>query len=310
MANKLLEMETFVRIVEAGSISAAAQQLAVAKSVVSKRLADLEIRLGVRLLVRSTRRMKLTDSGQTFLLESQDILAAVEVAESGVSQAQTTLHGTLRLTAPQTFGLMHLNPLIQGFMKLHPGVTVDIDFSDSQIDLISGGYDLALRIAHLGDSRLVARPLTSIKHAVLASPAYFEHRPLPTTPDDLLKLDCLRYSQTRDSRWTYTDPLGGEGFIDPNAIIKANSGAFLKDMAIAGSGIVHQPTFISYKEICSGELMVLLKDYSWRELTAYIVYPKTQFLPLRARAFIDYLANYFDRNCPYWECEIAEYEAR
>lgn len=306
MADKLLEMETFIRIVESGSISAAAEQLAIAKSVASKRLSELEMRLGVQLLVRSTRRMSLTDSGQIFLEKSKQILSAVDIAETTASGSQDALQGVLRLTAPQTFGLMHLNPVIRQFMALHPAVKVEIDFSDSQIDLIGGGYDLALRIAELDDNRLAARPLTKIRHAVSASPQYFNNKSLPKTPKDLLQLDCLRYSGSRDSRWTYVDAAGQEGAIDPSATIKANSGGFLKDMAIEGCGLIHQPTFISYKEICSGELTLLLSDYTWRELTAYIVYPKTAFLPLRVRAFIDFLVDYFDRDMPYWDQEISD----
>jgi len=305
MSDKLLEMETFVRVVEAGTLSAAAEQLAVAKSAVSKRLSDLEARLGVQLLARTTRSLNLTDSGQSFLVQAKDILSAVEIAESTAAGSRSLLQGNLRIAAPLTFGLMHLNPAIRKFLKLHPGVTVDINFSDSQIDLVHGGYDLALRIAELSDSRLAARPLTRIRHTVVASPAYLSNKALPKTPQDLLDLDCLGYSAARDSRWPYTGPSGQKGAIEPTARIKANNGAFLRDLAIAGSGMVNQPTFIVYRAICSGELINLLADYSWRELTAYAVYPKTRYLPLRVRAFIDFLTTYFDRDQPYWDVEIA-----
>ncbi len=305
MHNKLLEMETFVRVVEAGSISAAAEQLGVAKSAVSKRLSDIEARLDVQLLSRTTRSLNLTDSGRSFLAQTKDILAAVEIAESDAIGSRSLVQGKLRIATPLTFGLMHLNPAIREFLKLYPSVTVDIDFSDSQTDLVHGGYDLALRIADLVDSSLAARPLTRIRHTVTASPSYFNNRALPRTPQDLLDLDCLRYSGARDSRWPYTDATGQKGAIDPTAIINANNGAFLRDLAIAGSGVINQPTFISYQAICSGELITVLGDYSWREFTAYVVYPKTRYLPLRVRAFIDFLAEYFDREEPYWEREIA-----
>lgn len=305
MTNKLLEMETFVRVVEAGTISAAAEQMALAKSAVSKRLSDLEARLGVQLLARTTRSLNLTDSGRSFLIQAKDILSAVEIAESAAAGSRSLLQGNLRIAAPLSFGLMHLNPAIREFLKLHPAVTVDIDFSDSQIDLVHGGYDVALRIAEMGDSPLAARPLTRIRNTVTASPGYLSNKRLPITPQDLLDLDCLRYSGARDSRWLYTDPSGQKGAIEPTAFIKANNGQFLRDMAIAGSGVIYQPTFISYRAICSGELITLLADYSWREVTAYAVYPKTRYLPLRVRAFIDFLATYFDRDEPYWEREIA-----
>ena len=305
MSDKLLEMESFVRVIEAGTISAAAEQLAVAKSAVSKRLADLEARLGVQLLARTTRSLNLTDSGRSFLVQAKDILSAVEIAESAATDSRSLLQGRLRIAAPLTFGLMHLNPAIREFLELHPAVTVDIDFSDSQIDLVHGGYDVALRLADLGDSLLAARPLTRIRHTVTASPGYLSNKALPRTPQDLLDLDCLRYSGVRDSQWSYTDPSGQKGSIEPTALIIANNGAFLRDMAIAGSGVINQPTFVSYRAICSGELVTLLADYSWHEKTAYAVYPKTRYLPLRVRAFIDFLATYFDRDEPYWEREIA-----
>ena len=305
MSNKLLEMETFVRVIEAGTISAAAEQMVLAKSAVSKRLSDLEARLGVQLVVRTTRSLSLTDSGRSFLLQAKDILSAVEIAESEAAGSRSLLQGNLRIAAPLSFGLMHLNPAICDFRKSHPAVTIDIDFSDSQIDLVHGGYDMALRIAELGDSPLAARPLTRSRNTVTASPGYLSNKTLPRTPQDLLDLDCLTYSGLRDSRWPYTNPSGQKGAIEPTALIKANNGQFLLDMAIAGSGVTNQPTFISYRAICSGELINLLADYTWQELTVYAVYPKTQYLPLRVRAFIDFLAAYFDRDKPYWEREIA-----
>ncbi|WPC06222.1 LysR family transcriptional regulator [Pseudomonas benzenivorans] len=305
MSDKFLEMETFVRVVEAGSVSAAAEQLVIAKSAVSKRLSDLEARLGVQLLARTTRSLSLTDSGRLFLEHVKEILSAVDIAESTATGARTLVQGKLRIASPLTFGLMHLTPAIREFIKQYPSVTVDIDFSDSQVDLVHGGYDLALRIADLGDSRLAARPLTKIRHAITASPDYFKYRAPPKTPRDLLDLDCLRYSGAKDSRWVYTDPAGKKGAVDPTPLITSNNGAFLRDLAIAGNGIVNQPIFISYQAIRSGELIVLLKDYTWREFTAYVVYPSTQYLPLRVRTFIDFLAEYFDRDNPYWELETS-----
>lgn len=304
MADKLLEMETFIRVVETGSISAAAEQLSIAKSAVSKRLSDLESRLSVQLLARTTRSINLTDSGRIFLRQSKEILSAVEIAESTTSHSRNLVQGKLKITSPLTFGLMHLSPAIREFRHLHPSITIDIDFSDSQIDLVHGGYDLALRIADLADSLLVACPLTTVRHSIMASPKYFKNKSLPKTPQDLLKYDCLNYSRASDSRWVYTDQSGKTSAINPTSIINANNGAFLRDMAIAGCGIVNQPTFTTYKAVCSGELITLLDDYQWKELTAYLVYPKTRYLPLRVRTFIDFLLEYFNFNEPYWETEI------
>jgi DNA-binding transcriptional LysR family regulator len=170
--DRFADMHMFVRVVETGSISAAAERLEIAKSAVSRRLAELESRLGAQLLHRTTRRLNLTDSGRAFFERAQTILADLDEAEAAVSQAHTALKGRLRVALPLSFGLLHLAPLIETFMAHHPDVEFDLDFNDRQIDLMQEGFDLAIRIANLPDSSLIARRLAPIRHVLSASPAY------------------------------------------------------------------------------------------------------------------------------------------
>ncbi|TDJ38401.1 MAG: LysR family transcriptional regulator [Gammaproteobacteria bacterium] len=303
--DRFVEMATFIRVVRSGSITAAAEQQSIAKSAVSKRLRDLEKRLGVQLLTRTTRRLTLTSAGGEFLERAEAILADVEEAESEAQSARGRLSGRVRVAAPLTFGLMHLSPVIRAFSRANPEVKLDLDLSDRQVDLIEDGFDLAIRIATLADSNLAARPLTSSRHAVVASPGYFAGQPIPQTPEELGSYQCLEYTNRADPSWHYVTPDGKQGSVRLSHHLRANNGEFLRDAAIAGLGIVLQPTFIIYKALESGQLMRLLPDYDWHEVTAYAVYPQTRYLPARVRAFIDYLADYFDRETAYWDMEVA-----
>ncbi len=303
--DRFAEMSAFVRVVRSGSITAAAEQQSIAKSAVSKRLADLEKRLGVQLLTRTTRRLTLTSAGSEFLERAEAILADVEEAESEALSARGRLSGRVRVAAPLTFGLMHLSPAIRSFSLANPEVKLDLDLSDRQVDLIEDGFDLAIRIAELTDSNLAARPITRSRHALAASPSYFEGQPIPQTPEELGSYQCLEYTNIADPSWRYVAPDGKQGSVRLSHHLRANNGEFLRDAAIAGLGIVLQPTFIIYKALESGQLIHLLPDYYWRETTAYAVYPQTRYLPARVRAFIDYLVDYFDRETAYWDVEVA-----
>ena len=183
--DRFAHMQVFVSVVEAGSISAAAERLDLAKSAVSRRLAELEAHLGVSLITRTTRRLNLTDSGRAYYERCVAILADLDEAESAVSQAHAALKGQLKVALPLSFGLLHLSPLIQAFMALHPEVRFELDFNDRQIDLMQEGFDLAIRIATLEDSSLIARRLAPIRHVVCASPDYLAKHGTPVAAADL-----------------------------------------------------------------------------------------------------------------------------
>jgi len=297
---QLEDMTVFIRVVDAGGISRAAEQLGIAKSAVSRRLVDLETRLGIRLLNRTTRTSSLTEAGRGFYERSIKIIDDISELNALASDSNTCLEGTINLAAPLSFGLSHLAPAIDDFLSLHPELTININFSDRQINLIEEGLDLAVRIADLKDSSLIARKLSPIRTQLCASPEYLKKQGTPETLDDLKHHPLLHYNLSNTSSWKLTDSQGEQHFIHVKAKINANNGDFLKDMAIAGHGILMIPTFISWKAIANGELVPLLSDYMTPQLNAYAVYPQTRYLSQRTRVLIDFLVERFGEK-PYWD---------
>jgi len=301
---KTEEIQTFVNIVEAATITAAAERLSLAKSAVSRRLSELEEQLGVELFHRTTRRLVLTESGQGFYTRCVQILADLEEAEHAVSQAHQELSGQLRIAAPLSFGVMHLGPAIIEFKKLHPKLNFDIDFNDRQIDLIQEGFDIGIRIANLKDSSLISRKLAKISMVICASPDYIKHHGAPATPEELVNHPCFTYSYLDNpGHWSFFDKQNNEQVIKVPKFTQANNGTFINDAAIAGLGIVRQPTFIAYKAIANGELIPILQDYSVASVNAYAIYPPTRHLSQRVRCFIDFLVERFSGE-PYWEQDL------
>ena len=299
--NRFENMDTFIRVVEAGSISGAADRLGVAKSAVSRRLKELEKHLGVELFHRTTRKMNLTDTGRSFYHQAVRILDDVLEAEIATSQAHGTLKGSLKIALPSSFGLMHMGPVINEFLKENPQIEFDLDFNDREVDLIQEGFDLAIRIANLPDSSLIARRFAPIKTVICASPDYLEQMGVPRSPDDLIQHQCLVYSLLRDYEyWNLTDAEGNENRTRIRPYLKASTGEFLRDAAVEGRGIILVPTFIAYKEIESGALVPLLKEYKTQQINAYAIYPQTRHLSQRVRTFVDFLVKQFE-GTPYWD---------
>ena len=299
--DRFADMQMLVSVVETGSISAAAEHLNLAKSAVSRRLAELEARLGVSLIHRTTRRLNLTDSGRAYYDRCVVILADLEEAESAVSQAHQALKGRLKVALPHAFGLLHLAPLVQEFMTRHPEVRFEIDFNDRQIDLMQEGFDLAIRIATLADSSLIARRLAPIRHAVCASPDYLARNGTPHVAADMTRHVCLAYSNLSDpGLWSYRGPDGLPGSVRVPVRLAASSGDFLIRAAIAGEGLIMHPTFYVQEALRSRQLVRVLADHTWPELAAYAVYPPTRHLSSRVRAFIDFVADRLAGE-PYWD---------
>lgn len=297
----LAQMQIFSAIVEAGSISGAADRLGLAKSAVSRRLAELEARLGATLIQRTTRRHSLTDSGRSYYERCVAILADVEEAEASVSQEQGALKGRIKLALPLSFGLLHLAPLIQAFMTRNPEVTFELDFNDRQIDLMQEGFDLAIRIAKLEDSSLIARRLVPIRHLVCASPGYLKKHGTPRTATELKNHVCLAYSNVRDPGvWDYRGPDGQPGRVRVPVRLASSSGEFNLRAAIADEGLVLIPSFFCHEALRTGQLQTVLDDHTWPELSAYAVYPPTRHLTHRVRTLIDFLADALSGE-PYWE---------
>ena len=299
----LEDMGVFIRVVEAGGISRAADQLGLAKSAVSRRLADLETRLGVRLLNRTTRASSLTDAGKIYYERASKIVDDVAELNALTTQSITSLEGKINIAAPLSFGLAHLSPAINAFVKQHPNLAINLDFSDRQIDLIEEGFDLAVRIADLRDSSLIARKIAPIRIILCASPAYLEQTGVPKSAEDLRHHRLLQYNISDSSTWKLIDQKGKEYSVNVSPKISANNGDFLKDMAVAGHGILVTPTFISWKALATGDLIPVLSDYTLRQLNAYAVYPQARYLSHRARLLIDFLLERFGDN-PYWDQNI------
>jgi DNA-binding transcriptional LysR family regulator len=294
------EMRNFIRVVEAGSISKAADQLGVAKSGVSRRLAELESRLGVRLLNRTTRRSSLTEAGQAYYQGAVKLLMDISELDSATADSGAHLKGNLRLAVPLSFGLSHLSPAIDEFLKAHPELTINIDFSDRHIDLVGQGVDLAIRIADLRDSTLQARRICPIRLVLCASSAYLSQYGVPAVPEDLKKHRILQYDIGTGPVLRLQDRQGVEHVVQTRPSIVANNGDFLRDMAMAGHGIILTPSFIAWQAVAAGDLVSIMQDYCPPRRSAYAVYPRTRYLSRRARMFIDFLVERFGEN-PYWD---------
>ncbi len=297
---QLENMRIFIRVVEAGGIGLAAKQLNIAKSAVSRRLAELEGRLGVTLLNRTTRSTSITEAGSVYYSNALRIVGDVVELDAITSDPQTSLQGKLRLAAPLSFGLTHLAPALDKFVKEHSELTLQVDFSDQHIDLIEGGYDLAFRIGNLENSTLKARRISPINKVMCASPDYLDKWGVPEKPEDLNRHQLLHYTLSDTNSWKLLDKNNRETIIPVEAKVLANNGDFLREMAVTGHGILILPTFIIWQSLSKGDLVLVLPEYTIPSKNAYAVYPKTSYLSLRARLLIDYLCEQFGDN-PYWD---------
>lgn len=288
------ELVALVQIVESGSISAAARKLDLAKSVISARLAALEGRLGVTLLRRTTRSMALTDAGRIFLEQTKDILARLEEASLAAATTEGTdgrLRGTLRITAPLSFGSNHLGALLMPFLARNPELHCWIELDDRAVDLLEGQFDLAIRIGRLPDSSLVARRVGESRRVVCGSPAYLERKGYPAHPDDLRHHDFIGYANSSSANlWTLRDP-GGATLTATAARprIVANNGEVIRDAAMAGLGLAVLPRFIVEAALQAGQLLPVLTAFEPVPESIQLVYTQERQLPLKTRALIDYL---------------------
>lgn len=295
------DLRAFVQTVESGSLTRAAETLQVATSAVSRRIKDLEGRLGTQLLQRTTRQMRLTAAGESFHARAVAILQALEEAETEAGCQSRTLTGPLRIAAPLSFGQSHLGPILVEFAEAHPGLELDVDFSDRIVDLVAEGHDLAVRIGNLRDSSLIARKLLEVRLVVAASPAFWQQHGMPERPGDLAELPALCYTGSeRVDTWRWTAPDGATGTAQMRVAMRATNGGFLRDAAIAGLGVVMQPSFILHDAVAAGQLVPALTGHRWHTVTIHVVYPQTRHLSARARAFIDLLRTRLGTS-PDWE---------
>ena len=288
--SRLDEIETFVVIARIGSISRAAEQLGIAKSATSRRLSDLEVRLGAQLITRTTRQFSLTEEGQSFLANAETALEALDEAERTVREDVQELSGPLHVAAPVSYGLSKMQPVFTQFLVDNPDVTLRADFSDRTVDLVQDGFDLAIRIGDLPDSSLVARKITTVRHCVVASPAFWSMHGTPDAPEDLQHLPFLRYENLQNRKTlAFQRPNGTKGAITPPQRVRASNGDFLAQMAVAGLGFMVEPEFVAEPYLQSGELTEVLQDHGWLGFNLYAVFPPGRRPTRRTEAFVDCL---------------------
>lgn len=299
--DNLTDIGVFVKVVDRGSFTLAADDLALSRAVVSKYISRLEERLGARLLNRTTRRLSLTEAGAALFEASRGAIERIEEAQAAVAHLQSQPRGRLRVSAPMSFGILHLGPAIGDFARAYPSVTLDMRLDDRYVNLVEDGYDLAVRIGALADSTLVARKLGTTRAVVCASPQYLAEHGEPDTPEDLASHDCLIYSYLSTANvWRFTASDGREIPVAVSGRFRINNGMVLTEAALAGRGILMTPSFYVAALLRQGKLRQILARYKLAELGIYAVYPQRSHVPPKVRAFVDFLAARFGKK-PEWE---------
>lgn len=297
MLDRFEDLRTFVTLAQAGGFAAAANRLGIVKSAVSRRIRELEERLDVRLVHRTTRQISLTDAGRAYYERAAEILAALDSLDDAARSDAHEPRGKLRITAPISVTIHCLAAAIVRFQAMHPAIQVEVDTSDRFVDIVQEGFDLAVRIAKLKDSTLIARRIGTVRHAACASPAYLDERGRPTAPADLVGHDGIGYSYRIDETyWTFAD----DTVAKPNSRLRLSSADAIREAAIAGAGIANLPTFVIADAVARGELEVVLAGHASEPVAMHAVFPATQHVPTRVRAFIDFLAKEFGDN-PTWD---------
>ncbi|GAB4543732.1 MAG: LysR family transcriptional regulator [Haliangiales bacterium] len=291
----LNEIAVFARVVAAGSFSGAARQLGTPKSTVSRAVTRLEERLGVRLLQRSTRTLNLTDAGAGFYEQVAEAIGMIEAAESAVTEHQEEPTGTLRITAPYDFGSGVLADLLPRFTSRYTGLQVEVSLTGRLVDLISEGFDVALRAGPMRDSTLVARKLGEMESRLFASPAYLDARGTPTSPEQLKSHDCVLFRpRSGKLRWRLCGPDGAVE-VDVRGAISADEYSFVRAAVRAGAGIGLLPWFLCAGDQQEGHLVRVLPDYERRGGRIHLVYPSTLHLPRKVEVFRDFLVDELSR---------------
>ncbi len=288
--DRLDAMQMFIRVAELGSFSAAALQLGVARSAVTRQVAALEAHLGTKLMARSTRRLSLTSAGTAYLEKCRVILNLVEAAETGIAEERQSPRGPIRISLPLSFGLKRLGPLLLGFAQRHPEISLDMDYTDRRVNLIEEGVDLSIRITARLDPGDVARRIGSSRLIVVASPDYLARHGTPQHPDELADHECLGYTAGGSSQaWTFVVD-GQTRNVAIRSRINAGNGDVLAEAAALGMGIACQPDFIVDSFIASGRVRAILADFPAPELGIHVVLPGNRHVPHRVRVLMDFLA--------------------
>jgi len=303
--DKLKQLESFVSVATRGSLTAAAIAEGVAPAIMGRRLDGLEGRLGVKLLVRTTRRITLTHEGSAFLEDCQRLLTDIANAEASVSAGGVKASGHLRITAPAGFGRRHVAPLVPRFRELHADVTISLNLSDRVVDLAGEGYDCAVRVGDMPDSSLVSVRMADNRRLCVATPKYLKQHGMPRHPHDLARFDCLSLSsdasQTRG--WAFQVPKGDASEVihyRPNGPMDCSDGQVLHDWCLAGYGIAWRSIWEIEAEVKAGELVAVLEEFAAPPNGIYAVFPQRKHLPLRVRLWVDYLKHHYSQ-AGFWQ---------
>ncbi|MBN0989575.1 LysR family transcriptional regulator [Amphritea pacifica] len=291
----------FVAVVQYGGFSPAARFLGLSKSAVSKRISQLEQQLGVKLLHRTTRKLSLTEAGEHYFEHALKANLAARDAEDAVAQLQGEPQGRLRINTPMSFGRLHMAPMIPEFLKQYPKIRIDLVMDDKRLDLVSGGFDIAIRGGALPDSSLVARRLATLNSVLCASPDYLNSQGYPQQLDDLLQHNCLSFSYSNDVKeWSFSKDNQRHSVVVSGSYQVNNSEALLEAVR-QGLGIARLPTFVAGPDIRAGNLIVLFPEYKMPVLDINALLIERQYMPAKVRAFLDFAIEYFGSETPYWE---------
>ncbi len=299
--DRLKQIESFVLVATKGSLTAAANVEGVAPAVIGRRIDALEERLGVKLLVRTTRRITLTHEGSAYLEDCQRLLTDLANAEASVSAGGVKASGHLRLTAPAGFGRRHVAPLVPRFLSLHPEVSVSLNLSDRVVDIVNEGFDCAVRVGDLPDSSLVSLRLADNRRLCVASPAYIKRRGTPRHPHELMQHECLTLSSDASQTRGWAFVIDGElHHLRPGARLDCSDGQVLHDWCLAGMGLAWRSTWEVEGDIAEGRLVSVLEEFAAPPNGIFAVFPQRKHLPLRVRLWIDFLKHTYG-DSGYWK---------
>ena len=288
--DKLKQLETFVAVATKGSLTAAAHAEGVAPAIIGRRIDALEARLGVKLLLRTTRRISLTDEGSAFLEDCQRLLAELQNAEASVSAGGVKASGHLRITAPAGFGRRHIAPLIPGFLDLHPDVTLSLDLTDRLVDLVNEGYDCAVRVGDLADSSLVSLRLADNRRVCVAAPSYLLRHGTPSTPAELGRHNCLAYSSVSSQPRGWVFQANGDIMhVRVSGRMDCTDGAVLHQWCLEGRGIAWRSLWEVGSSLSDGGLVAILEEFAAPPNGIFAVFTQRKHQPLRLRLWLDYL---------------------
>ena len=292
--DRLKQLESFVAVATKGTLTAAALAEGVAPAVIGRRIDALEERLGVKLLVRTTRRITLTHEGAAFLEDCQRVLADMAGAEAAVSAGGVRASGHLRITAPAGFGRRHVAPLVPLFLAEHPEVSVSLNLSDRIVDIVNEGYDCAIRVGGLPDSSLVRVRLADNRRLCVAAPAYLQRAGIPRHPSELARHECLTLSSEASQTRGWAFRVEGElTHLRPRGRLDCSDGQVLHGWCLAGLGIAWRSTWEVAADVSAGRLQVVLEDYAAPPNGIYAVFAHAKHLPLRVRVWIDFVKSRF-----------------